>query len=61
MIFKKYEHKELTPFEPYLFQIIDTTGDTYYTVGHVDSYGGIILDKYQHMAEMVTGYAEIEE
>lgn len=60
MRFKIINHHELTPFDPYLFRI-QAAGEVLYTVGHLDSFNGYVLDKWQYLADQITHYAEILE
>lgn len=60
MRFKKINHRDLVPFEPYLFKIV-SAGEVLYTIGHLDSFNGYMLDKYQYLADCITGYVEIKD
>lgn len=60
MKYKKINHLELVPFEPYLFKIL-AAGEVVYTVGHIDSFNGYVLQKYQYLADCITHYLVIED
>ena len=60
MIFKKINCRELVPFEPYLFKIV-AASEVLYTIGYLDSFNGYMLDRYQYLADRITGYVEIRD
>lgn len=58
MIWLPLNPMAMLPYEPYLFRI-QSSDDTFYTVGVMDSYNGFKLQKYQYLADCITGYVEI--
>lgn len=60
MKYRKLNYRELVPFEPYLFKIV-AAGEILYTVGHIDSFNGYMLDKYQYLADCITHYADLKD
>lgn len=61
MIYRPFKHTAILPYHPYLFKMVDAVGDTYYSVGVMDLFGGIDLQKYQYLADCITHYVEIKE